>query len=711
MKPGWNWVPKEGRLGRFIIILAAAWTMIILALLGYEIQHERARTIDMSLHRARATASRDLFWHSMIGEHGVFAGPSESTNIDTSEHLSSVLEHGHECVRLITADSGWAVSRAYHVGLFNDTGDLRTDTLPPLLIASSLGRWEDSVLTLAAGGQSEFFKVVDADDHKALRYLYAPRASLSPAAASGGANPEMVRKAISLTLPMNALNAEMWEHIEVHGGAYTVLWLFGLIILQGAHLQMKRRLHLRALMEAALRDNEDRFERVATTEHVGIWEIDDAARTTFVNRRMANMLGYSIEEILGQSMFNFMDQGARLQAEKHFERRRQFIEEQHEFRFSRRDGTYLDALLSTKPILGKEGEFRGALGIITDIGDRKRMEEELRRSKERLRQLLESTGAIVAMFGLDGRILYYGSPPTRHGESPEVMVGRLLTDILPPEIADRQLQNIRTVAGTGMPLAIGERIPLDGKDLWFDTQMYPVRNEMGVVTAVSTFSRDITQQKRTEAMLQQTEESLKLERLRSRIASDLHDDIGSTLSSTSIFGEILSKEISEYSPRATEILSRIIQSIADVQQGLHDIVWTINPDNDSLTNLLLHLQEHAAELLEARGITLHSLMPEGEPAFNLPMQVRRDVYLIFKEVINNILKHANATEVTITAEVADRFLKLAVVDNGQGFDTSRLWKGNGLQNMKRRVEAVGGTLEIKGRPKGGMAVSFRVPIA
>jgi PAS domain S-box-containing protein len=124
--------------------------------------------------------------------------------------------------------------------------------------------------------------------------------------------------------------------------------------------------------------------------------IDAGARTSFVNPRMAQMLGYTVEEMLGRALTDFMDDASRASAEHNIERRKQGITEQHDFRFLRKDGSALWATLATGPILGSDGAYAGALAMITDITERKRIEEALRQSESRFRRIMESN--MIGMF-------------------------------------------------------------------------------------------------------------------------------------------------------------------------------------------------------------------------------------------------------------------------------------------------------------------------
>ena len=344
------------------------------------------------------------------------------------------------------------------------------------------------------------------------------------------------------------------------------------------------------------------------------------------------------------------------------------------------------------------------------IDERNRAENDLRASEERLRLLIESTDDVVLMQDLDGRFLYC-NPATRYGADPKDVVGKDPHEIFEKVTADGIMDRLRGVVLTGKPSDHEDSVHWRGETLWFHAKRYPVRDARGVVRAVSLFSRNITEQKLAEERLRLAEERLKLEQLRTRIAADLHDDIGSTLSSTSIFTAMLRGQISGEGSDARRMVDRIQENLQNAQESLHDIVWTINPENDALENIILRLQEYATEVIEARGIRLHLIVPEAQDPVTVPMHLRREVYLIIKEAINNVVTHSGCREVTMEILADGRFLQVVVADDGNGFDPGRVAGGSGLVNMRSRAAAVGGSIEVHSKPESGTTMTLRVPIA
>ncbi|NJL35562.1 MAG: PAS domain S-box protein [Leptolyngbyaceae cyanobacterium SM1_4_3] len=156
---------------------------------------------------------------------------------------------------------------------------------------------------------------------------------------------------------------------------------------------------------AQLQASEERYRQILDTSYEGIWLLNTELRTEYANQRLAEMLGYSLEEMQNRSLFDFMNQAGQLEAKYRIERRKQGIKEQFDFRFRRKDGSDLWVLVSASPILNQQGEFTGTLTMLTDIGDRKQSEDALRASESRFRRLFESNIIGINFGDLRGNIL------------------------------------------------------------------------------------------------------------------------------------------------------------------------------------------------------------------------------------------------------------------------------------------------------------------
>jgi len=183
--------------------------------------------------------------------------------------------------------------------------------------------------------------------------------------------------------------------------------------------------------------------------------------------------------------------------------------------------------------------------------------------------------------------------------------------------------------------------------------------------------------------------------LRTKIARDLHDDVGSTLSSLHMVSTLAAKKIADDPAKATELLSRMTESSERMTSNMQDIVWAVNPLNDSFSQIIARMQEFAAQTLELKNIELFFNAEEKMKALKLRLQYRSDLFMIFKECVNNIAKHSNAHNAWITLHRSNKHILLEVKDDGKGFDIAQCKKGNGLRNMQERARAVNGKLHVE----------------
>ena len=197
--------------------------------------------------------------------------------------------------------------------------------------------------------------------------------------------------------------------------------------------------------------------------------------------------------------------------------------------------------------------------------------------------------------------------------------------------------------------------------------------------------------------------------VRENIAKDLHDEIGSTLTSIKILSEVSGKNLSNDQTKTSSFLQKITEQSAAAQQGISDIVWAVKPENDKIENLIIRMREYVAHTLELKNINTNISINEHVLHRTLSMNQRRDFLLIFKEAINNIAKHAGATEIQIKLDKSGDNLCLEVTDNGKGFEVLKPTSSSGLKNMKIRAAALHGSLTISSEPGKGSAVYLIIP--
>jgi len=201
---------------------------------------------------------------------------------------------------------------------------------------------------------------------------------------------------------------------------------------------------------------------------------------------------------------------------------------------------------------------------------------------------------------------------------------------------------------------------------------------------------------------------LETERVRTRIASDLHDDIGSSLSQIAILSEVVRTSAGD-DARVSAPLGRIAALSRESVDAMGDIVWAIDPHRDTPTHLAQRMRRLTSDVLSACGIEVRFEMFDASQP-RLGADVRREVFLIFKEALHNITRHAHAARVEIVLSIARHHLELIVQDDGCGFDAASTRDGQGLRSMARRAEGLGGTLAVTSSPGTGARLVLTVPL-
>ena len=204
------------------------------------------------------------------------------------------------------------------------------------------------------------------------------------------------------------------------------------------------------------------------------------------------------------------------------------------------------------------------------------------------------------------------------------------------------------------------------------------------------------------------QQALKIERLRAKISTDLHDDIGSTLSSISIMSDMILQEKKGGAPDTMAL--EIKENSLSLMDKMDDIVWSINPRNDTLENLMARIQRFASQLFEAKGIDYEIGIGNNIRRLRLPMEYRQNIYLIMKEAVINLVKYAQAGRAVIRASSVDHLLHVEISDNGKGFSSTNSTSGNGIANMKNRAALMKAGFHIHSTPGKGTTVILSLKI-
>ena len=215
--------------------------------------------------------------------------------------------------------------------------------------------------------------------------------------------------------------------------------------------------------------------------------------------------------------------------------------------------------------------------------------------------------------------------------------------------------------------------------------------------------------RRLQRRVRRLEQENTLQKERARIARDIHDDLGARLTQISLLTELTRQALSE-PPKAGGLVRQIATMSRQGIKSLDEIVWAVNPRNDTLPDLLDYAGQYAVDFLQAAGIPCRVDFPNTPPAREIPAAVRHGLFLAVKEALHNIVKHARAGEVWLRVSVTDSALQWVIEDNGRGFDhrpDDAL--ADGVRNMEQRLKEFGGKCSVESRPGAGTRISFEVP--
>ena len=235
--------------------------------------------------------------------------------------------------------------------------------------------------------------------------------------------------------------------------------------------------------------------------------------------------------------------------------------------------------------------------------------------------------------------------------------------------------------------------------------------EIGLMFALSFFLLGLTYKNRNELIERiKEQEALKLDvekkdfesqiaiikaqqEERNRISADMHDDLGAGMTTIRLYSELAKNKIGN-----TPIpeIEKISSSANELLNKMNAIIWSMSSSNDSLGNMVAYIRSYSLEYFEDTGVECNIIIPENLPNIVVGGEIRRNVFLVVKEALNNVLKHSGATKVSINLQHVAGGLKLLIQDNGKGIDFEKLRQfGNGLKNMKKRMEDIGVDFKIE----------------
>ena len=231
-----------------------------------------------------------------------------------------------------------------------------------------------------------------------------------------------------------------------------------------------------------------------------------------------------------------------------------------------------------------------------------------------------------------------------------------------------------------------------------------------VILASVVASVRFVEQRRFQQQLQLAEQDRALQRERARIAQDLHDELGSSLTRISLLCGLAKADAQQPAQLETHI-NKIAESANDTVRALEEIVWAVRPGSDTVQSLVEYVAHFANELFEGQPTRCRLDLPQTLPARTLPPEQRHNIFLVVKEALTNVLKHADAKEVHVQVNVASDTLEISIQDDGRGVDANKspaTGPHEGLGNMRRRAAELGGKLTVESTPGKGTRVNLVV---
>jgi signal transduction histidine kinase len=201
------------------------------------------------------------------------------------------------------------------------------------------------------------------------------------------------------------------------------------------------------------------------------------------------------------------------------------------------------------------------------------------------------------------------------------------------------------------------------------------------------------------------------QKVKDRIARDLHDDIAASMSGIRILSKVAHQQFAHKVPEAAPLLEQISKSAQSTLESISDLIWAVKPHPDYLNDMADRMREHAQKFLDAKDIDYQLNIPRNLPVMEMDIEARRNAFLIFKEAINNAMKHSECTRMDISLLADSEKMTLLVADNGIGFNVAeKIDTGVGLGSMTKRAHDIGGSIKITSEVGKGTKVAFELPV-
>ncbi len=470
--------------------------------------------------------------------------------------------------------------------------------------------------------------------------------------------------------------------------------------------------------EQELVKSEEKYRAIIETAQEGIWQIDENAIITFVNKYMANLLGYTPAQMIGKNSFIFIDESAKSKAIKNIDKRRKGLSSQHELTFFNRNNEAIHTLIQSTPIFNND-RYAGSLSMVLDITNRKKAEEELRSSERKYRVVFEDNPMPLFILEYPERkfVSVNNAFVEKFGYSREELAVMNMRQLrLPDEVhksdeVERALLNKHHFEGS---MYLRKK---DGTDLLFEVNALEILFE-GKPVYIASFN-DITGQEKAKQDLEQTNMQLRelashlqniREEERTSMAREIHDELGQQLTAIKMDISWLNKKLPQTDEMHNQKIKGLFSLIDNTIHTVRRISSELRPSVLDDLGLAEAIRWQVSEFIKRSGIEVNFSSNALEQMF--PDEITIGVFRIFQESLTNIARHAHASLVICDLQKLGDYLILKITDNGIGFDINQISKGKtlGLLGIKERIAMLNGKYELISEINRGTIFSLKIPL-
>ena len=467
--------------------------------------------------------------------------------------------------------------------------------------------------------------------------------------------------------------------------------------------------------EDSARQIEKRYRRIVETTNEGIWVLDPEFQTSFVNRQMAEMIGYEPEEMLGRSVFDFYFSEDIDRKRQVLERRKEGLGEHFDERLRRKDGAELWVRMAANPIYKDSGEFDGAMAIMCDITEQRLVDEALRESEERFRLMADTTPTMIWMSGTDKLCTFFNQGWLNFtGRSMEQELGEGWAAGVHSDDLERCLRIYSSAFDSRRNFEMEYRLRRhDGEYRWIVDYGVPRFGSNGMFCGYIGSCIDITERKISEMSLHELTGRLihAQQKERARIAREIHDDIGQRMAVLEITLEQFEQKMPGLSSSDRKQLHNIAQVASEISSDLHNLSHRLHPVKLDLLGLVAAIGGLCRELSRQHGLQIkfvHQNIPR-----KIPKAQALCLFRIAQEALRNVVKHSKTADAKVELCGHDDGIDLCISDSGTGFspESAQTKRGLGLISMRERLRLIGGHLAVESEPLRGTRVRVRVPLS